>query len=92
VVFTDPRDGRTNLIKRLAGLPGDRVLVKGRAVAVPPDHYYFLGDNRDRSADSRQWGFVHRSALLGKARAVLYSVHWENGLPRPDLSRAGRSL
>ena len=82
IVFEDPRDPSRYLIKRLAGLPGDRVQVfEGspqaggyRTVTVPPDHYYFLGDNRGNSADSRMWGFAHRNLLKGRARAVLW--HW----------------
>lgn len=33
---------------------------------VPPDHYYFLGDNRDNSMDSRYLGFVPQDHLVGK--------------------------
>src|SRR4051812_10486418 len=46
VVFKDPRDPSICLIKRLAGLPGDRVQVRGEWVTVPDGQYYFLGDNR----------------------------------------------
>jgi signal peptidase I len=32
---------------------------------VPGGHYFFLGDNRARSCDSRMWGSVPRSSLIG---------------------------
>jgi signal peptidase I len=32
---------------------------------VPPGHYFFLGDNRSGSCDSRIWGSVPRSNLIG---------------------------
>jgi signal peptidase I len=36
-------------------------------VVVPPNAYYVLGDNRANSDDSRVWGFVPASDLIGRA-------------------------
>jgi len=38
-----------------------------RRVIVPPEHYYVLGDHRSSSNDSRNWGFVPRHLIYGKA-------------------------
>lgn len=41
-------------------------------VTVPPDSLYVLGDNRAVSDDSRFWGFVPESAVMGKAIAGIW--------------------
>jgi len=33
---------------------------------VAPDHFFVLGDNREHSADSREFGQVHRRLLRGR--------------------------
>jgi signal peptidase I len=132
VVFKTPSDNRTDYIKRLIGLPGDKVqfinanlylnnneIMKSRiskndkvycgdntievftfeeklpngkvftsvylkdftyqnsdVFTVPDNHYFFLGDNRDCSKDSRflsSVGYVHRNNLVGKAQYIFFS-------------------
>jgi signal peptidase I len=127
VVFHYPVDARLHLVKRVVGLPGDRirmrggrVLVNGRMlrepyafysasrpngfrdefpsmltadpdvdlrwwielrrsiynedVIVPPNEYFVLGDNRNDSEDSRYWGFVPRSAMVGRPLLVYFTL------------------
>lgn len=52
-------------------------------VVVPEDSYFFLGDNRDDSADSRYIGVIARERLIGRAHHVLVSADIKgNWLPR----------
>ena len=40
---------------------------------IPPEHYFVMGDNRDNSLDSREWGFLERKNIKGKAFLVYFS-------------------
>lgn len=66
------------------------------------DYYWMEGDNRDRSLDSRYWGFVPEDHIVGSPMVVLISVDEEKGLfdsgkirterilanPNPDKSKS----
>jgi signal peptidase I len=47
-------------------------VVNGELV-VPPGYYFAMGDNRDNSLDSRYWGFVPDSLVLGSPMIVYFS-------------------
>ncbi len=48
-------------------------------VTVPPNQYFMMGDNRNNSKDSREWGFMPQENILGKAMFVWLSC--EETLP-----------
>jgi signal peptidase I len=138
IVFKTPADNRTDYIKRLIGLPGDKIqfingdvylnnnqILKSRIskndeiycgnetidvntfeeklpngkvheavylkdysyhnsdpFIVPDNFYFFLGDNRDCSKDSRYLtsvGYVHKNNLVGKARFIFFSSDFRIG-------------
>ena len=138
IVFKTPSDNRTDYIKRLIGLPGDKIkfidgdlhindnqvlktristkdsiycgdttipvntfeekLPNGVAYVatyrkdfmsretdkyiVPDNHYFFMGDNRDCSKDSRflsSVGYVKFNNLVGKARVIFFSNDKKKG-------------
>jgi signal peptidase I len=101
VVFRYPGDPSKNYIKRIVGVPGDRieifrgqVLVNGSRleepyvpeqfhdqrsmseVLVPDSSYFVLGDHRNLSSDSRDFGVVDRKAIFGKA----VFAYWPTGM------------
>lgn len=58
-------------------LKGDSIFINGELTKeyTFKDNYYFvLGDNRHNSADSRFWGFVPESHILGKASTIFWSM------------------
>lgn len=66
-----------NAGRRLSALP--------REYVVPVGSYFMMGDNRDRSLDSRSFGSVPREQIVGRASAILLSFDPETAfLPRLD--------
>lgn len=98
IVFEAPREKERHFVKRIIGLPGERVkiingavlingqlldegaylsddvttnggsfLLEGQEVTVPQKNYVVIGDNRSGSSDSREWGFVDESKIIGES-------------------------
>ena len=94
IVFRSTTVADLDLVKRVIGLPGDKVEVRNGKVilngqtlneayinAAPnysgtwkvPDGYLFvLGDNRNDSSDSHQWGYLPQQNIIGKALLIYW--------------------
>ena len=55
---------------------------------VPPDELFVLGDNRNHSSDSHQWGTVKMEWVVGKALLVYWPPNKVKLLTIPDLVTA----
>jgi signal peptidase I len=51
---------------------GGAFLQENTQVVVPQGEYFVMGDNREFSSDSREWGFVTQKELIGKS----FLVYW----------------
>lgn len=103
VVFRYPGDHKSYYIKRIIGLPSERIVLGDGGVTVyaasgekkilgedyvnrvfpyqPLDRvlnaeeYFVMGDNRNFSFDSRSWGSLKRSEIIGIARLRLWPIN-----------------
>lgn len=58
--------------------PANPSIKSFQPVTIPDGKYFVMGDNRDNSADSRYFGFVPRSSIVGRSSAVVISLNYDN--------------
>jgi signal peptidase I len=77
---TETLGDRSHPVMATPALPAARTF---GPITVPANEYFMMGDNRDNSYDSRYYGCVERSRILGRASVVVISLdHQDYLLPR----------
>ena len=51
-------------------------------ITLPEGHYFAMGDNSPNSADSRMWGFIPQTEIVGRARFIYYPFSHRWGIAR----------
>lgn len=62
----------TSYQPRLETAPESQLETKQETISLGPDEYFLVGDNRANSSDSRLWGAVARSDILGRVSFILW--------------------
>ena len=65
IIIQSKNDDALTFVKRIEGVPGETVSTPTGNITLNKNQYYALGDNRDHSIDSRTYGPIDTSQVLG---------------------------
>jgi signal peptidase I len=108
IVFHFPLNPEEELVKRIIGLPGDRISVQNGQVflngqllnedyiaqspaysgewVVTEGFLFVLGDNRNNSNDSKDWGLLPQENVVGKAVVIYWPPPMWGVLDHPEVA------
>ena len=62
---------------------GGSFLDEGKTITVPDANYFVMGDNRQYSSDSREWGFVPEKNIIGKSFFAYFPLNMVGFIHNP---------
>ncbi len=88
VYINGVKDDESSYLKPEVRTYGGAFLQEGQTITVPDGEYFVMGDNRQNSSDSREWGLLKSGAVIGKSFYVYWPIQDMRLVKNPYLEKS----